>query len=525
MEKMTKEVNWKCLIKILIICLVYLVIYFAPYTLDDWAWGTDTGMNRLKAGFRGYNGRWISNILVILLTRSRILKTIVTGTIILIIVKLMNKLVDSKSKSLAYMISILLLLMPYKMFAQTMTWTSGFTNYVVPIALLLLYLLINKNIFEEKIKNRKIYIIPMIIFGFIISLFMENITIYNLILGIFLLFCELFRKKKLNLTNLGYVIGSIAGAILMFSNTAYTNIVAKGTDGFYRSLETQNIIFQVISKYFSTIYSHVIRNNLVIMLVLSALSILLIYKYFKKNKKISNIKKDLLQISLAIIITYVVYLIFMCVGNSHNIFISSVIKKIIEGLMSAFFALAIICTLFITIEDKNKKIKILFYIVSIVLMVAPLFLVTPISERMFYCIYVFFILIACEIITYLFKEKTIINSENILIFITLILIIFYTIIFGSIYRIETIRDNYIEEIKDTQEEYVILPKLPLSQYLKSATPKEELWFQRFKKFYNIKNKKTVLIFVSYDEWKLYKDIDVDALMDKYIDTQDVVIDK
>ena len=112
-----------------------------------------------------------------------------------------------------------------------------------------------------------------------------------------------------------------------------------------------------------------------------------------------------------------------------------------------------------------------------------------------------------------------------LIFITLILIIFYTIIFGSIYRIETIRDNYIEEIKDTQEEYVILPKLPLSQYLKSATPKEELWFQRFKKFYNIKNKKTVLIFVSYDEWKLYKDIDVDALMDKYIDTQDVVIDK
>lgn len=42
---------------------------WVPEALDDWRWGSEVGIMRLKTWFEGYNGRYFGDILVIVLTR------------------------------------------------------------------------------------------------------------------------------------------------------------------------------------------------------------------------------------------------------------------------------------------------------------------------------------------------------------------------------------------------------------------------------------------------------------------------
>ena len=54
--------------------LLTFVITLFPYSLDDWAWGGSVGIERLQTWFDNYNGRYFGNILVLILTRSDVLR-------------------------------------------------------------------------------------------------------------------------------------------------------------------------------------------------------------------------------------------------------------------------------------------------------------------------------------------------------------------------------------------------------------------------------------------------------------------
>jgi len=71
---------------ILLICITLAISYFFPSAHDDWAWGSSIGIERLNSLFENYNGRWMGNILVILLTRNRLLRAItITATFVLFV--------------------------------------------------------------------------------------------------------------------------------------------------------------------------------------------------------------------------------------------------------------------------------------------------------------------------------------------------------------------------------------------------------------------------------------------------------
>ena len=47
-----------------------------PYTGDDWAWGSQIGMDRLHTFFDNYNGRYFGNFLILAISRSKALKVV-----------------------------------------------------------------------------------------------------------------------------------------------------------------------------------------------------------------------------------------------------------------------------------------------------------------------------------------------------------------------------------------------------------------------------------------------------------------
>lgn len=90
---------------------LFLLCFLFPYTGDDWAWGIDLGIERMNSWFKDYNGRYLGNMIVIVLTRSNILKTLAMSVCIGGIVVMINEMTHRQPCSFG-MILICLVFMP-----------------------------------------------------------------------------------------------------------------------------------------------------------------------------------------------------------------------------------------------------------------------------------------------------------------------------------------------------------------------------------------------------------------------------
>lgn len=477
-----------------------IICYMFPYTHDDWAWGTSIGLDRLNSLFYNYNGRWLGNLLVILLTRSRVLRALVISTILSLIVYMIKKNVSFKNNCSKYILISLLLLMPVNIIAQSVAWTAGFTNYVIPVLIVLIFMYLNRNIFsndEIKISNK--LIIPLLLLGFSCSLFMEHMTIYNVLLSICVVLYFLIAKKKMIWANLAYSIGSIAGTILMFSNGAYHAVV--NSQDTYRSIEQGNIFARALNVYFNSFYKLFIQNNTVLNLFIGIVCICLIYKYLQKNKDtLSKIIKALIYSVSFIIVLYISYSLFIKVMGNSYIFSNKVLDRYLEGIMVILYYIATFITIFVCIDDKKRKYRLLFELISVVIISAPLLIVTPIGPRCFFPTYVWFAFFAIDCFDYIAVNCKI---QTLIIFKTcsIILLTFFLIIYGQVYRIDCKRISYIQVHQN--DEKLILPNLPYDNYMQVPNPKTNVFYMRFKLFYGI-NENSTLKFVSYKEWQELK---------------------
>ncbi len=214
--------------------------YFLPLAGDDWAWGSALGIERLKNAFDGYNGRYIGNLLIILITRSVIAKVILCSLIMFLLVFVLSKIFDSLSNTekstTNYIIafsSVLILvlpnqiafgeLQPFQIFGSTIGWLSGFTNYVIPSVLILVfyYFVTNKE-FESK------YVYAILFFdGIIACLCVEHYTLFCLLFSFAVTAYRYCFYKKVCKKSIFFFFGSLIGALIMFSNSSYS-LMQKG---------------------------------------------------------------------------------------------------------------------------------------------------------------------------------------------------------------------------------------------------------------------------------------------------------
>lgn len=466
------------LIDIIIILALFFLAYLFIYSGDDWAWGSSLGMEKLSNFFYNYNGRYLGNICVLVLTRNRIRRAIVMTICLFSIIKLINKIVNKNNNYLTYLSLLLLLVIPKFMFREALAWTSGFTNYVIPVVLLLLYYYNYNNH-----KDNKLNLFLVFILGISISLFMEHITIYSLILSIFILIRDYMKQKKISLYNISYFLGSLTGSIIMFTNKAYYSI-SKGVDT-YRTAP-QGLIGKgknAINAYFETIYKRLVLDNMFLILILVILLVLVVTLYLK-NK--SNNKSKLISISNLIIITYSIYQIIHFTNLDWQIIGEFTVY--FEGIFTALFFLSIFIITFITISNKKIKEKLIFYLISIVVLTLPLLLVIPIGPRCFFPMYVLFILYIMTLIDYLENKKIIKITKNIkklTIYLIGIFYIYLISIYSFIYIEDINRLNYINKEIEKGNKTIEIKKLPYQNYIWIGEPKGNLLEERYKLFYNI----------------------------------------
>lgn len=96
MEETKKSKSLRLLTVLLSVAAVAAMLWCAPYFKDDWAWGSQVGLDRLQSHFTGYNGRYLGNLLVMVLTRSLPVKIILMTAGVLALPLLVSRLANKK---------------------------------------------------------------------------------------------------------------------------------------------------------------------------------------------------------------------------------------------------------------------------------------------------------------------------------------------------------------------------------------------------------------------------------------------
>lgn len=277
-----------------------LFYYFLPFAGDDWAWGSSVGAERLKNAFDGYNGRYLGNLLIILITRSVIAKvlfcTFVMFLLILVLSKIFDSLSDNKKSTVNYIIafsSVLVLvlpnqiafgeLQPFQIFGSTIGWLSGFTNYVVPSVLILIFYYFVTTKDEE---SKLIYVF-LIFDGLLACMCVEHYTLFCLIFAFAIIVYRYYFYKKICRKSLCFFLGSLIGALIMFSNSSY-RLMQRGDIS-----KNQRAVGFIGSfkQYASFVFPENANKTLVIvfeLILLSAIALFLIFFLFKMYKAIKS---------------------------------------------------------------------------------------------------------------------------------------------------------------------------------------------------------------------------------------------
>lgn len=497
------------IISIAVIILFGILAYLFPYSGDDWAWGSEIGIERLNSWFKDYNGRYGGNLVVIALTRIPLLKIACMAVSYYLTGFLSYKYSGSKKLSVFIFSIALFFAMPKEIFVQAVVWTSGYTNYVPPILMMIGYIVLIRNIFDKDkpVYNKLLFILTLVL-GFAGALFMENLTLYSIAVAVLVILYCLIKYKKIFLPHITYFAGALGGAVMMFTNSSY-GLIASSNDGYRSSAISDGNLVSTIGSHLQTIYEQLFTKNLVILGILTVLAISLCIA------KLSNIENKKCK-WLAVICTFVnvasfIILIFKNNFPHWKIMLTSSRSTIFTVLFfsaaAALYYISLSAILIIFLDDKKLRSKAIFLIISIPIIVAPLLVVSPIGPRCFFPPY----MLLCMMATLLFEEHLSYKKENAeinkLLSISLAAIIlasgiYYCSIYVPIHRYDTARNEYA--VSQSQESDVVtICELPYTSYVWYGDPKEEPWTKRYKKFHHI-DENVQFQFVKYYDFSTEK---------------------
>lgn len=210
--------------------LTALAFLFPP-TGDDLRWGTAIGADRFHRHFEGYNGRYLGNLAVLVLTRTSYLTPFVIAVTFTMILWLLLELSGRRTPA-GYLIGAgLLVAMPLGQWRQTVVWTSGFTNYALASFCMLVFLLHVKRDWTTGWRRPRLTAATTLPFAVASLLFIEHVSLY-LVLASVINLALLARRRRPLIVAATWALGSVIGAFVMFSNSAYRAAVS-GTSRYH----------------------------------------------------------------------------------------------------------------------------------------------------------------------------------------------------------------------------------------------------------------------------------------------------
>lgn len=505
-EKMRKLFSPQTLICGVVIAFMGFMAFLFPYSGDDWAWGSEIGIERLEIFFDNYNGRYLGNLLVMILTRSKAVKVIMMALCYFLSCFFCHKYSGSKKTGTLLFAVFLFLLMPRYTFAQSVVWTAGFTNYVPSALISVGYLLIIKNITgQETPQYPRFLFLATLVMGFAGAPFMENIALFNICLGIAVIGYTLLKFKRFFLTHISFLAGAIAGALWMFSNTAY-RAVASGEDT-YRTAATglEGVLAQTV-KNIKIICFNIFANNIGICVVASVLLAVLVIGFVKNSdvvaKKATAISLLVVNIVCLAPTLYIkIGLLFGSDGTHYPEFMNSYAFKVVCMVIFALTTLGIV----LLCVTKGRRFSIALPLYCIPVVVAPLLVVTPIGPRCFFIAHLLLMVFLTSLLSYILEDVNFSTKRAFCGCVTVALLVqafYYINVFVPVYRYDVKRNELAQLQSQNNEKAIVVCELPAEGYVWCDSLEREPWPHRYKLFHELNDDIPVVV-VSLEEFDEY----------------------
>lgn len=521
---MEKSIRNNRIIWILFACSLAFYIWMAaqiPYCHDDWDWGLPIGIQQLLTA--SLNSRYAGNLIEVVLTRSLFLKDLTMGLVLAFLPLSAAVLVTRvfygtgwKTHLLFPVLlgNILMLTVPLNIWQQTFGWVAGFSNFVVSALLLVFWQLLVIR-FQNAEKATPMQLMLLFLFGAVMQLFLENVTVYVMAVTTFFCVSPLRRKQwKHPLFSLWF--GNLLGTVIMFSSSIYGTLMTTGTavDG-YRALsfdrgENPFVVLFRFFRRFVILYPNLlwIKNTVLCCTIL----VFLILLHLAGRKQ----RLRLLWCTIDVF--------FFCYTLCYRFFgeirlPSQWWTNVLSAFLAILFFLAVLVqTLKMFIDRKPLRNVLLFCWISAPAVIVPMIVITSIGPRSFLTSDLFLAEFAMLLaIIYMDETEQPVNKgiTAVLALVLGVLWIRFGIVYAEIGATDRRRLQEIHAARNGMADSLLLERFPNGEYLWQTDPnyeeKERIRFYR--EFYQIPDS-VDLWFEYWGDRKEREDGEEHAVMDQ-----------
>lgn len=368
----------------------------APYSCDDWYWGS---AEFSLSSITELNGRYLGSLFAMVISKVKGLRIFLCSAI-LILFMIVLVAAGRGNRLFFFMAAVFaVFMMPVSMFAQSIIWASGFANYIPSALITVEYILIVRREFSDDKAPSYDGCMPvvMLLMGVCGALFVETVTIGNIVLAAAVVIYHYKRFHTCQLALIGFLVGAVIGAVLMFIDPVYFDVFGGTDPAEYRTIN----IAAAGSVYFDEFHYYFCYNNFPLNLAIVAVFALLSVNRFK------NLSAAKRAAAIACLFVQFLFLAESGVAYFGYSFISEYeVKRMVRGCLTFAFCASALVDVIILFKSVHFRIYCVIIACAAVVYTAPMLVVTPISSRCFTITYFLFTLLFMAMLGETLKEMS-----------------------------------------------------------------------------------------------------------------------
>lgn len=334
------------------------------------------------------NSRFFTNYITCIIIHHSFLRFLVFTFFLMLLFGLMVYILNYKKEKLSgsvFIISLFLYLLPPEFHQAVISWISGFTNYVISMVLILIYFVYCRGMLEGELRKQSaLDSVLLFVLGSLSALCLENITLYCVVFGIFILGFSIFRYKKVLVQNCLYTVGTLIGTALMFLNINYRDILIDKKDYIgVRSFDPD--VSSISIKLYTQVLDYLFKPYLLVDIVI-IISLLVLYLHKSDSEELKKAKY--IRAAVAYDVFFGAYILFSFITSYFVALSPSYFINALESAISFVFYIDILYLSYYLLP-RSSFIVVLYSLLSALFISAPFLVLDPFSARCFshYCFF------------------------------------------------------------------------------------------------------------------------------------------
>ncbi len=461
--------------------LFWLLLFaLTPMTEDDnyfWSLRLD-GFSRVLDFVLNYgNGRFLGNMGIFYLVEYTPLRILVKALIMSGLCLLLPRLLPLRNPFTGLLTVPLLLSVSPELFSQVYAWTSGFQNFVPPVFLSLLLLLLIRVCLQADRPGLPVKLglgFALLLLSLAMQLYVEHSSCIHILLLISLLFYSWKKQRKLLYPCVLSLIGALTGLALMFLIPRLSPDIMMDMSAHKSLTFSGGLLFTVVSaaKNGVVLLAKFSENTLALLLLAVLQSVLVwrrphIFSPRERKALCFLLLAPAFSLSLSLSLGESLSKWYGNVALAESLFLCGLMCLFLIGLGFSTIRL---------LRRGEKELRLPYFLLAFsVIGLLPCLLINPLVIRMAFHSYVLLSAALLLLLDWFLAEPPLIHRQGIvrqiLLLITAAQMLWLTAHFGDIHRMTQLREDYIaEELSrgETQLDYFTIPSDYLFNYYDAA---------------------------------------------------------